>query len=439
MKIQWFIPVMLGAVICLTGCGRHNDLNIQENAVPVIPVETTVSGTAVSSTETDTAITSETETTDRQATAEKKKTTTVTNQTVAAAGAAETAAAQGRRSNTGSSGGVSAANMLYGKWETVSFTKDSGEHVAYDLSDPVHRSYYVGLDLNESGQSSLTVGTETHPATISEHDNILTADTVSLNHPVSMVFKVSEDRTRMTAELMNGRVIATLNRINRDFSIRDFLNTQPEMNISALTGEWYYLNPDQEVRILFVIQADGTFTETQLYSDLVTTGTVKAEKDCFAFYDSENRLYLRFTPDPLTPNTYQDDNPEDGRLVSVEDYEQPNAWGFYEPVLLPAGSISVAALYGMWKNADGSGGILEIDEGRTDSRGRFELTGADGKSVRGEVRLQYLRNQSGEKEFCFSFYTDSGELSFAVDAVDTVQPTDLYGYQSGEPHFIRQK
>ncbi len=123
----------------------------------------------------------------------------------------------------------------------------------------------------------------------------------------------------------------------------------------------------------------------------------------------------------------------------MEEYEQPNAWGFYEPAIFPAGSSGVAELYGMWKNADGRGEKLEIYEGRTDYRGRFKLTGADGKATGGEVRLHYLRNQSNEKEFCFAFYTDSGDLSFALDAVNTAQPTVLYGYQSGEPHFIRQE
>ena len=438
MKKRWVIPVILGAAICLTGCGNQNELNIQENAVPV---ETAVSGTAVSNPQSGRAAAVRTGTTVRQTTAVKTETSSVTGTTVSAAGAAETAAPRSKRSSSADSpdSRSSPANMLYGKWETVSFSKDSGERVSYDLSNPVHRSYYIGLELNESGQSSLTVGTEQQPAEASAHDGILTVNTVSPNHPVSMVFTVSEDQTRMTAELMNGRIIVTLKRIDLDFSIKGFLAAQPKLNIDALTGEWYYLNPEQQVMTMFVIQEDGTFTETPLYGDFVTTGTVKAENDSYAFYDSEDHLYLRFTPDPLTPDTYQDDNPEDGRLVRVDDYEEPNDWGYYDPVIPPTGSISVAALNGMWMNADGSGEMLEIYDGRSIYHGRFEITGADGRTQKGSVRLQYQRNQDGEKEFCFTFYADSGKTVFALEATDTIQLTDLYGRQSGEPHYIRQE
>ena len=91
MKMKWMIPVTLGAVICLTGCGRQNDLNIQEDAVPVIPMETAVSGTTASP-ESDTAATHETGTTALQTTAAKTETASVTGSTVSAAGTAETAA-----------------------------------------------------------------------------------------------------------------------------------------------------------------------------------------------------------------------------------------------------------------------------------------------------------------------------------------------------------
>lgn len=436
MKMQWMIPVMLGTAIFLNGCGRRDDLTIQENAVPVVPAETAVSGTTVSGTHTDKTTANDTGTTDRQTAVTKTETSSVTGTTVSAAGAAETAASQSKRSNADSSGDGSAVKMLYGKWETVSFSKDSGERVSYDLSNPVHRSYYVGLELNASGQSSLTLGTEGQPATTSMHDNILTVDTVSLNHPVSMAFTVSADRTGMTAELMNGRIIVTLKRINRDFSIKDFLTAKPSQDAAALIGEWCYVK-ENEVSALLEIHADGSFTETQTDSNLMTTGTVKAENDGYAFYDSDNQLYLRFTPDPLTPDTYQDDDPGDGTLIRA--YEQPNDWGYYDPLIYPASSISVAALCGIWKNADGSGEMLEIYEGRSIYHGRFELTGADGKVTRGDIRLQFQRDQDGEKEYCFTFYDDGGEGTFALKAVDTVQLTDLYGFRSDETHYIRQE
>lgn len=438
MDKKWIIPVIFGTVIGLTGCGKRNELTIQNEAVPVVTVETAVSETTVSSTETDDTAANDTETTSRQTTFTITSTSAVTG---TGAPASDTAAetTKDTAAQTRNSSDAAAVNLLYGKWETVFFSKDSGERISYDLSDPVHRSYYVALDLNQYGQSALTVGTESHPATISEHDNILTVNTVSLNNPVSMVFTVSEDRTRMTVELLNGRVVATLKRVDSSFSILDYLTAPPKLNIDALTGNWYYLDPDHQVMSLFVIQEDGIFTETHIYSDLVTSGTVKAENDSFAFYDSENNLYLRFTPDSLIPNAYQDDNPEDGKLVRVDDYEEPNEWGYYDPVIPPVSSISVAALYGIWKNADDSGDMLEIYEGRTLYHGRFERTNAAGKVFGGSVRLQYRRNQDGEKEFCFTFYADGVEEPFALKAVDTIQLNDLYGYPSGEPHFIRQE
>ncbi len=159
MKMQWIMPVLLGTAICLTGCGRHGDLTVQEDSVPVVPIETAVFGTSGNSTETNTGSKKETITTVRQTTISKTE-TAVLSTTQNMADAAETAVPQ----NNGSrSGKTSASNMLYGKWETVSFSKDSGGRVSYDLADPVHRSYYVGLELNEGGQSTLTVGTEIIP------------------------------------------------------------------------------------------------------------------------------------------------------------------------------------------------------------------------------------------------------------------------------------
>ena len=298
MKIQWMIPVILGAAISLTGCGKRNDMTIQNDAVPVVQVETTVAGTTVSSTESDTEIVTSIQTgiTNRQTAVTKTEISSVTGTTVPAAGAAATAAPQGRQSNANSAGSVSAANTLYGKWETVSFSKDSGERVSYDLSNPVHRSYYVGLDLNEAGQSSLTVGTEGHPATFSVHDNILTVDTVSLNNPVSMMFTVNADRTRMTAELMNGRIIVTLKRINRDFSIRPYENQEPEADFSAIAGDWNYQEESDDSVFSYTgfitVQADGTYIYQPADGAPRRKGTIRAEYEESA--DGEKNLYFAF-------------------------------------------------------------------------------------------------------------------------------------------------
>ena len=435
MKMQWIMPVLLGTAFCLTGCGKGNEITIQRDTAPVVPIETAVSGTSGSSTGSGTGTNATVKTAARRTTAVKTETSvSVTTQNMA--DAAETAAPQ----NDGSrSGKTSASSMLYGKWETVFFSKDSGGRVSYDLADPVHRSYYVGLELNEGGQSTLTVGTEDHSASTSMQGNLLTVCTVDPNDPVDMVFSVSEDRTQMTAELMNGRIIATLKRISHDFSIKDFLNAKPVQDASALIGEWVYVNPHSVPESVIEVQADGSFFETLVENNLITAGTVKAENGGYAFYDSENHLYLRFTPDPLTPNTYLDDKSQGGRLVSIAEYEQPNDWGYYDPVIYPATSISVAALNGIWKNADGSGESFEIYDGRSIYHGRFALTDADGKEERGDVRLQYRYNQDGEKRFCFTFYGDNGKIYYTLDASGSIPMNDLYGDQSGELHFIRQE
>lgn len=435
MKIQWIMPVLLGTAFCLTGCGKNGDLIVQENPIPVVLIETAVSGTTGSSTGTTTSSKKETITTVRQTTISKTE-TTVFDTTQNMADAAETAAPQDKGSHSGK---AAATNMLYGKWETVSFSKDSGASVSYDLSDPVHRSYYVGLELDEGGLSTLTVGTEDHSAETSMQGNLLTVCTVDPNDPVDMVFSVSEDRTQMTAELMNGRIIATLRRISHDFSIKDFLNAKPVQDASALIGEWVYVNPHSVRESVIEVQADGSFFETLVENNLITAGTVKAENGGYAFYDSENHLYRRFTPDPLTLNIYLDETAEGGRLISIAEYEQPNDWGYYDPVIYPATSISVAALNGIWKNADGSGESFEIYDGRSIYHGRFALTDADGKEQRGDVRLQYQYNQDGEKEFCFTFYGDNETIYYTLDASGSIPMNDLFGYQSGELHFIRQE
>ena len=208
---------------------------------------------------------------------------------------------------------------------------------------------------------------------------------------------------------------------------------------SALIGEWVYVNPHSVPESVIEVQADGSFFETLVENNLITAGTVKAENGGYAFYDSGNHLYLRFTPDPLIPNTYLDDKSQGSRLVSIAEYEQPNDWGYYDPVIYPATSISVAGLNGIWKNADGSGESFEIYDGRSIYHGRFALTDSDGKEERGDVRLQYQYNQDGEKEFCFTFYGDNGKIYYTLDASGSIPMNDLFGYQSGELHFIRQE
>ena len=443
------LAAALSMIIFLTGCGVKKDLTVQQDDMPVVPAETTyvrqAEVTAANETKTTTAMTEKSTETVRTGTSNLTSAPAAsTNTSAAATGtAAETAATQpatgSSSGNSGNSGSTRAADMLWGKWETVSFSKDSGGSVSFDLSDSVHRTYYVGLDLNEQGQSSVTVGSKTYPASAGWHGNRLSVDSIDLNNSVSLDFTLSADRTRLTVGLLDGRIIATLKRIQNDFSIRAFLTAEPEPDISAIVGEWYYLNPDESVGSVITVNADGTFEETVVENYNMTFGTVKIENGFYSFYSYDGDLYLRFLPDPLNRNEFTDDNMEDGRLVSQRDYDAPNAEGFYDPVILPLTSVAPAGLIGIWQNADGSGETLEITEHtRAPSRARYILTDAAGKENRGDIRIQYQLNPEGEKEYCFTFYDDSGYFRFAMEVTSTIQLTDLYGYQSGEPHFVLQ-
>ena len=317
MKTQWIIPVILGAAVCLTGCGRRNDLTIQEDMIPVVPAETAITEITASSTESVTGTTDETKAAARQTTAVKTESASVTGTAVSAAGAAETAAPQHKSgSNADSTGDTSAADTLYGKWETVSFSKDSGARVPYDLSDPVHRSYYVGLDLNEAGQSSLTVGTEGYPATVSMHGNILTVDSCSRDNPLSMDLTVSADRKSMTAELMNGRIIATLKRISSDFSLRPYKEQASDADFSAIAGDWSYQEEDPAIEAVFgtvgfvTVRPDGTYTYQPADGAPRRSGTIRTESveygegeifSYFAFYEDDGNTPWVSTTD-VFPN-----------------------------------------------------------------------------------------------------------------------------------------
>ena len=114
----------------------------------------------------------------------------------------------------------------------------------------------------------------------------------------------------------------------------------------------------------------------------------------------------------------------------------PNKEGFYDANDLPATSVSVAALKGKWVNEQGDISFV-ISEGKDIYHGRFALVDQGGVTRNGNVQIQYLLNQGGNREYCFTFYEDDGTFMFALNVTDTVQLTDLYGYQSGDPHFRR--
>ena len=322
MKTQWLIPVIFGAAVCLTGCGRDNELTVQEDAVPVVTVETTA---AVQTDHTDgTTDTTPAKTgthpavTVLQTGTGKPETASVTSQAAADAAvtkAAETAAPQ-KPGGSGSSGSAVSPERLSGKWETVSFSKDSGARVPYDLSDPVHRSYYVGLDLNEAGQSALTVGTVSQPASTVLHGSILTVTGISRDNPLSMDLTVSADRKSMTAELMNGRIIATLKRISSDFSLRPYKEQASDADFSAIAGDWSYQEEDPAIESVFgtvgfvTVRPDGTYTYQPADGAPRRSGTIRTESveygegeifSYFAFYEDDGNTPWVSTTD-VFPN-----------------------------------------------------------------------------------------------------------------------------------------
>ncbi|MBQ9907523.1 MAG: hypothetical protein IJM46_12235 [Oscillospiraceae bacterium] len=234
--IMFFTAAML--CLCMTGCSGGDQRTTQKDSVPITPAETTQFSVTGESSEAHTeTVTTLTDTLNGQT-----ETASAESRTSAAAETAPTAAAsQTDAENSGNSAGTQDAKTLYGKWETVSFAKSTGERVTYDLSDPVHRSYYVGLDLRSVGQSALTVGTERFPATIAVNGDTLFVWKAAGNS-CSMDFQISRDRDLLTVELMNGRITATLKPVRTDFAIKPYQKAAEEseypFSASDLTGDW---------------------------------------------------------------------------------------------------------------------------------------------------------------------------------------------------------
>ena len=308
MKMLWSVFAVLGAAVCLTGCSANRDLTLQKDDIPVIPVITTVSEHVK---ETDAYGTGTTA-------VKKKKTTTTTVHTVTgkritdtasgtsapvpASGTEETAAQRNTNgSQTTSTPKKYTTNDLFGKWETVSFSKSSGESIAYDLSDFVHRSYYVALDLNENGQSALTLGTESRPAAMSFRNNMLSVWTVDQKKSVSMDFTFSDDKKFLSVELKDVRVTATLKRINSDFSIRQYLNAEYVPDVMKIAGDWYYQTQDQtgssEYRTegYVTVEEDGKYIFQPTDGSLRRRGTIKV--DYLEYPDGVKTPYFAFYED----------------------------------------------------------------------------------------------------------------------------------------------
>ena len=353
MKLRRILPVITGVWICVTGCGAKQDMTVQQDEMPVVPAETTY----VRQTDTSSVAGTSTAASVQTDAGSGRTTQTVT-------GTAEAAAADSTDGgSSGDSGSGRTANSLYGKWETVSFARDSGGSVSYDLSDPVHRSYYVGLDLNESGQSALTVGTESHPATAAISGSTVEVCTVNRDNPVRMVFTVSADKNSITVGLLNSRIIATLKRVHNDFSIRDFLTAEsPDASLYSaddLVGEWSAPGTFGTRNNAMTVRKDGSVIMRYAIGG-TRRGKVRIDKAAYPdgssgcrylLCDDDNTAWLGFACGETPVNRLRSDQDDGIEFVriSLEDVavEKMNNLTF------------------LMKALSGGGGDLEIDRSRT--------------------------------------------------------------------------
>lgn len=343
MKKRIAVLAVMSAAVCLTGCGSKAEFTtVQGNTVPIAVDETTVwdltdyntdesTGTGSGDTKTTTAAVKETVT----GTGTSISVTTAgTNRTTAGTGTAGTGTAGTGAAGTGTAGtgaagtntqqntdrsnqaatsGPVTQNSLLGKWETVSFSKDTGASTRYDLADPAHRSCYIGLDLQGEGRAFLTVGTEEHRASYSIIGTLLSVRTEDGGSPVIYDFSVSDDRRSLTVSLLNGRVTATLKPINRDFSILPYLFSEPLPDDNNIVGNWYLQELDQQnynvengvfVTIGYLtVNRDGTYVYQPGDGSLRKRGKVRIQYEelageryaYYAFYDDETNAFWHGT------------------------------------------------------------------------------------------------------------------------------------------------
>ena len=352
---QQIIAAALSAVMLLTGCGDKKDMTVQKDDVPVIPAVTS----AVP--QTDGAAAVITSLTAVRTNACSTETAAKTSLTTAVTEPKSTSA--GGTGNSGSGQTSGTVNTLYGKWETVSFSKDSGGSVSYDLSDPVHKSYYVGLDLNGSGQSELTVGTETHPASAVISGSSVEVCTVNRDNPVRMVFAVNADKSRLTVSLLNGRITAVLKRIGSDFSIKAFLPAESpsESPYSAadLTGEWSMPGTFGTRNNSMTVRSDGTVI-MRYAAGGTRSGKLRIDKEehpdgtagyWYSVYDDDNTAWIGFPCGDLPVS----------RIASGQDGETE----FVRISLADLAAEKMNNLTFLMQSMSGGGGDLETDPDRT--------------------------------------------------------------------------
>ncbi|MCR5167236.1 MAG: hypothetical protein K6C13_08475 [Oscillospiraceae bacterium] len=125
-----------------------------------------------------------------------------------------------------------------GNWETVSFTDANGNTFEYDLNDPVHRSYYIGISVGPMSQPGLIIGTVGHPAGDSYYGNRIDIGLAVLNTTVSRQFEISDDfETMKVCVIADGSITATMKRVD-DFSIDEYKNNNSGLTAEDYSGVW---------------------------------------------------------------------------------------------------------------------------------------------------------------------------------------------------------
>lgn len=120
-----------------------------------------------------------------------------------------------------------------------------------------------------------------------------------------------------------------------------------------------------------------------------------------------------------------------------DDAEEPNAYGYYEFKNPPASGVSVAALNGVWISADDMAQTLVITDGSDIYHGNYTYTDGGGNSTSGEVKLEYTLNPDSSQEFWYTFYNNDGSFWQAFGVTGDIPLDDIYGGQSGFPHYTR--
>ena len=120
-----------------------------------------------------------------------------------------------------------------------------------------------------------------------------------------------------------------------------------------------------------------------------------------------------------------------------DDADKPNAYGYYEVKNPPASGVSVAALNGVWLSADDMAQTIVVTEGSDIYHGNYTYTDGGGNSTNGEVKLEYSLTPDSTEEYWYTFYNNDGSLWQAFGVTGDIPLDDIYGGQSGFPHYTR--